>query len=454
MPWIAGLLFALAVSDPVTFVLRTPGDTWDVTKGDINGDGLQDIIAYCSDSSSATPSKELAIFLAEASGRFPAEPSLRHPLDPENGTVFICEYDGAPPEEIVAADQSGATVLRLHAHALEVVQRVELGSLLPSRSREPMFARDIPRDLDGDGAEEWLVPTPLGASIYSQGRLRAEIAAPTSSELRQYGNMTIFHRLPAVTSFSLPEEPLHAVALLGDRYADFSYGPEWSESFRYPLALHNEENWDASAKFEDINADGYPDMVVTQTSGTVNLEVVTQIYFAKGPFKYSKEPDSKFETQGSFTTVELADVDGDKKSDLVLVRIPLGVKNIISYFLRKRVSIEVAVHYFRNGGFSDRPDQTTSITIDAPDGREQSAYATGDFDGDGRLDVAIGSGEQRLTFYRGARDEFVAARPWVTLTLPTFGVARVADLNGNAAEDLMLHHPNGQHKRRIDLILF
>jgi hypothetical protein len=447
-------VFVFAAGNPVSFVLKTPSDAWDVTQADVNGDGLQDIVAYCSDATSPTPVKELAVFLCEAEGKYPASPTFRHEFGESNGIVFVTEYDGSPPIEIVDAEQNGATVLQFHDGALTPFDRVEFNSLLPSRTREPAFGRDISHDLDGDGAHEWLVPTPQGVSVYSRGEMRAELLAPTMSEFRESGNMTITHRLPAVTSFPLPGKSLLAVGLLGDRYADFSYGSEWSEHMRYPLALHNEENWDASAQLEDIDANGYPDLVVTQTSGTVNLEVLTQIYLAKGPFEYPSVPNSKFETKGSFTTVELADVDGDKHLDLVLVRIPLGVKNIVSYFLRKRVSIEVAVHYFRNGVFPQRADRTSTITIDAPDGREQSAYATGDFDGDGRLDVAIGTGEQKLTFYQGSQNAFLAARPWVSLTLPTFGVARTADLNGNSADDLVLHHPNGAHQRRIDLIVF
>lgn len=454
MQLIAGVLLAIAATPPVTYVLKVPVDAWDVTRGDLNGDGLTDIVVYGSNATAETPEKELLVYLAETGGRFPSVPSLRHELDPSNGTAFVCEFDGRLPEEIVEAGQSGATILRLVDGSLDVVDRVEFNSLLPGRTREPVFARDLPHDLDGDGADEWLIPTPLGVSIYSQGRIRAEIPAPISSEFREYGLRTIMHRLPAVTSFALPEEPNHALALLGERYADFSYGYEWTEHVRYPLAIHNEENWDASAEFKDINADGYPDLIVTQTSGTVNLEVLTQIYLAQGPFKYPETPDSKFETKGSFTTVELADVDGDGKSDLVLVRISLGVRNIINYFLRKRVSIEVAVHYFRSDGFAQRADESTSITIDAPDGREQSAYATGDFDGDGRLDVMIGTGEENLVFYQGAQSAFLSSRPWITLEIPTFGVARIADLNGNEADDVILHHPNGAHKRRVDLLVF
>ncbi len=445
--------FALA-AQPVASVLTTSADVWDVTQADLNGDGLADLIAYCSDATAAEPTKELTIFLAQSIGKYPSKPSLTFLLDEANGLVFISEFDGEAPAELIAAQQDGATVYRLEAGVMSAVDRVEFNSLWPNGVREPLFERDTAHDLDGDGVDEWLVPTPAGMEVYSGGRLRAEVRAPTSSEFREYGNLAIVHRLPAVTSFSIPEEPQKAVALLSDRYADFSYGPEWTQHERYTIAVRSAENWDAAARLRDIDGDGYPDLVVTQTSGTVNLEVLTQIYFADGPFRYPAKADMEFTSTGSFTTVELEDVDGDEKLDLVLVRIPLGVRNIVSYFLRKRVGIEVSVHYFRDGTFRAKPDKTASITIDAPDGRERSAYATGDFDGDGRLDVAIGTGADKLSVYQGAQDAFLTSRPWVTLALPTFGVARTADLNGNGADDLILHHPSGSNRRRIEIVLF
>ena len=47
-----------------------------------------------------------------------------------------------------------------------------------------------------------------------------------------------------------------------------------------------------------------------------------------------------------------------------------------------------------------------------------------------------------------------SARPWVALAIPTFGVARPCDLNGNDKKDLVLFHPSGGHKTRVVVVVF
>ncbi len=112
------------------------------------------------------------------------------------------------------------------------------------------------------------------------------------------------------------------------------------------------------------------------------------------------------------------------------------------------------VHLYSMTGFKKRPSMDTDVTVEAPEGRERVAYSMGDFDGDGRVDAAIGLSGDELAVYKGVREDFLSHRPWFRLEIPTFGVARSADLNGNGNADLVLHHPSGPHQKRIDVIVF
>jgi len=435
-------------------VLRSELPVWDLLAADVNDDGFKDVLAYCSDDTASTPTKELLIYLAGASGRFNETVALRHALPPSNGTVLVTEFDGAPPREIVLLEQSSATLMRLNGAALEEVGRVDFLSLLPTGTREPVFLRSASEDLDGDGRDEWLLPLPDGYGVFSGGKLEATLPAPTTSELRDYSNFQISHRLPDVSTFALPEERVRGIVLLSDTEADFAYGEKWAQHEHYPIPRRLDEKWDSSAELDDINGDGWPDLLVTQTSGTVNLKTQTQIYIATEPFRYPEKPDAIMERGGSFTSAALRDTNRDGKLDLVFLSIPIGLGNIINYFLRGKVTVEAAVYTFGPEGFQTKPGRRATLTLDAPEGRERSAYAMADFDGDGLLDAAVGTGDGVMSFYRGSQREFLSSSPWLKLSMPIFGVARTGDLNGNGKDDLLLSHPSGPNEKRVEVVLF
>lgn len=448
------LISLAAVAQAQHTVLTSQLPVWDVLSADVNGDGFKDLVAYCSDDEADLPEKELQIFLANDKGRFGAAPAIRYPLPPENGTAFTCEFDGSPPREIVLLSSSGAEVLRLEGSSLVSVDRIDFVSILPTGSREPVFLRDATHDLDGDGRDEWLVPVPEGYGVFGGGRQLATLPAPTNSELRDYSNFQISNRLPAVSTFALGEEPLQVVALLSDTRADFAYGDNWSTHVQYTIPGGLDDRWDSSASMQDVNGDGWLDLMVTQTSGTVNLKTETQIYLATGPFQYPDKPTARRGSSGSFTSAALRDTNGDQKLDLVFISIPIGLGNLINYFIRKKVTVDASVYEFGPKGFSEKPSRSANLTLDAPDGRERSAYAMANFDGDKYLDACVGTGSETMSFFRGSSKEFLSSDVWLKLSMPTFGVARTGDLDGNGKDDLLLIHPSGPNEKRIEVVMF
>lgn len=448
------LAAALVLAQARHTVLATELPVWDVLAADVNGDGFKDVLAYCSDETAQTPTKELAIYIAGTGGRFETATKIRYSLPSTNGTAFVAEFDGVPPNEIVLFDQTGAQVFVISDTDLVEVGHADFVSLLPAGTREPVFLRGAYVDLDQDGRDEWILPLPGGYGVFSKGQLLATLPAPTTSELRDFANFQISHRLPDVSTFALPEEPLRAIALLSDTQADFVYGENWQQHVQYSIPRRLDEKWDSSAELDDVNGDGWPDLMVTQTSGTVNLKTETQIYIATGPFRYPDKPNATMARSGSFTSAALRDTNGDEKLDLVFVSIPIGLGNIINYFLRGKVTVEAAVYVYGPKGFETKPGRRAELTLDAPEGRERSAYAMADFDGDGYLDAAVGTGAELMSFYRGSHREFLAASPWLKLNMPTFGIARTGDLDVNGKDDLLLIHPSGPNERRIEVILF
>jgi hypothetical protein len=454
---VTGLLLGMLLSatiKPETFVLTADAPVWDIAVYDLNGDDQKDILAFCSQSDVEPPRKVMATFLADKDGSYPPHPSSILTLDKTVGISFLAEIDGQAPKELVVVDHASATWYRFSNGAFTRGGETALQSLLPGGPKEPIFLRNAADDLDGDGIDEWILPVPLGHEVHNaRGRISA-VPSDVVSETRQTGSTYIIHRLPYVASFKFGDMENKGLAFLSDESADFVYGPGWTEHTRFRIPVDLPDKWDSSTIIKDINGDSIPDLMVTQTEGTAKMKVLTHVYVATGPLTYPEAPTATFEKRGALTTPSLIDTNGDSQLDLVLIEIPLSVKSLFNYFVRNKLSTRINVHLFTDDGFSEAPSYRTNISLEAPNGREQVAYTMGDFNGDGFVDAAFGSGKETLTIHQGTGRGDLSSRALLSLELPAFGIARKVRLGSDTMDDLVLFHPNGDDRVRIDVVQF
>ncbi len=439
---------------PRLFTLEATQNVWDVGVADMNGNGYKDIMLLVNDEAAFPLQKELSLYLADETGGYPPHPSYRLALPAETGAVIKAEVDGTPPVEIVAAHGAGAAIYRFVGDGFAFMDSVEFSSLFPTNSREPRFIRTGAMDLRGDGIDEWLLPTALGLEIRTLEGPVATVACDVVSEMRSGDSLYITHRLPDFQSFEIEGQNTRGLAFLSDEFADFAYGPDWSEQVRIHLPVHLEEKWDASSKLEDITGNGFPDLIVTQTRGTARMYAETHVYLAKAPFEYPETPNAVFSSSGAVTSPMAMDVDGNGTKDMVFISVPFGMQNLINFFVRGKITVRSEVYLYDDNGFSKTADYSTSMTMDAPEGRSRVAYTFGDFNGDGMVDVAYGRASNALAIFTGDRQRFISSRPWVTFDIPSFGAARPYDLNNNGAMDIVLFRPGGDHAKRVDVMVF
>jgi len=450
---VAGLMFVVAAT-PQAYVLDLDQNVHDVTAQDITGDGVSELLVLCCDEKSRPLVKFVAVYEAGSNGAFPAKPTAFLDLNASISTIFFSHVDESPGAEVVAADAEGATVYAYAGRTFTPVATPRFASLLPTGAKEPIFYKDIAQDLDGDGAEEWIIPVPGGYEIRTPKKTITRIECDIVSEISTASSAYIYHRLPACQVFSLAGEAKKCLAFLSDEIADFAHGAGWETRQRFQIPMNVDDKWEASSRMTDINGDGFPDLVVTQTRGTINMKAITQIYIATAPFTYPEKPDAVFEASGGLAAPAFVDVDGDDRKDLILIHVPLGVRNIVNFFMRHKVSVRLEVYRFDNGKFGSKPDFIENFTLDAPDGLEKVAYTLGDYNGDKRIDVAFAAERDELAIHTGEKDAFISSRPWVEFKIPAFGIARSYNLNGNDAQDLVIYHPGGSDKKRVDVIVF
>lgn len=446
-------LLATQMAEPRLFTLEAPSNVWDVATAELTQSGQQDILLLVNDEQAYPSCKELLLYTSDGEGVYPSQPNYRLALPEETGALFLAEVDGKAPVEIVAVDGYGAHIYQFN-NGFSLLKTLEFQSLYPTGSREPSFVKKGALDLRGTGIDEWLIPQAGGIQIRNAEEVLTFIPCDLVSEIRTGNSLFILHRLPDMHAFTLPETETKALAFLSDEFADFAWGDQWEQRKRVPLPMKLEEKWDASAQMKDITGNGFPDLVITQTKGTAQMYAETQVYLAQEPFVYGETPDAVFSAKGAVSSPVLMDVNGDGFQDLVFIRIPFGVKNLVSFFVRNKISIKAGVHLFDGERFHNKADYSTQMSMDAPEGRTQVAYTFGDFDGDGLMDVIYGSGKNTLAVYQGDSKKFLSSRPWKTFDLPAFGTARPYDLNNSGGKDLILFRPGTDLGTRVDVLIF
>lgn len=434
--------------------LKAPENVWDCAAEDLDQNGVNDLLLSCCDERSDPLKKLVAVYLAGSDGTYPAEPSFTCPLDESVGVLFLAEVDGKAPRELVAADAEGAQIYRFESGGLVKGAKVDCVSLFPTRAKEPLFLKNTASDLDGDGRDEWLIPVPRAYDVWDGAKRKAHVNCDVVSELRRMDAVMVINRLPAVQSFDLPGTPGKALAFLSDEFADFATGPGWAAHTRVRIPVNMAEKWDASAKMADINNDGFPDLMVTQTKGTVNLTTTTQVYIAPEPMKYAEKPTATFTAEGSIASPSLLDVNNDGLRDMVVIKVPFGLKNIMNYFMRRKVTVTAQLYVFNGKDFGAKPAFETDLTLDAPEGREQVAHAMDDFNGDKLPDLCLSETHDQLSFFAGVDKGFLASKPYAKFAIPSFGEANALDLNHNNAKDCVLYRNSGKDQKRVDVILF
>ncbi len=444
---------APAASTIRTLVLNNTLPVWDVTAEDVNGNGLNDLITLGCDENSYPLEKSVSVFLATEIGEYPEKPVQTLELPTEMAALFFAEVDGAAPRELVAIHGRGARVYGFSEGRYTAIDEPKFFSLYPSGSKNPIILGRGAIDLDDDGIEEWLIPVPEGYEIRHGNTLIASVPCDMYSELRRGSSVYVYHRFPALLPYDIPDSKAKGLAMLSDEFADFAYGENWEQHWRFKIPVNLEEKWEASSRMEDINNDGFPDLIVTQTRGTAKLEAQTHIYLAEAPYKYPDDPSATFIAKGALVSPLIMDVDGDDTKDVMIINIPFGIKNLMNFFMRSKVSVNLDVYQFNGTGYPDDPSFHTALTMDAPEGREQVAYTMGDFNGDKRIDIAFSRTVDSLAIHFGTENSLIEERAENIVEVPSFGQARSIPLRGDAHNDIILFHPGGEQSKRVEVIL-
>lgn len=175
----------------------------------------------------------------------------------------------------------------------------------------------------------------------------------------------------------------------------------------------------------DVNGDHRGDLCFNKTVGGIaNMRSEVQLFLANPDGTYQQTPAFVRKFRGYGASAHLADVDGDKRRDLVFPRVEMGLTELVRMMLVGRIEVNFEIHLARNGLWKSSPD----LVIPSPFGinYRSAQELTGnlpifgeDFSGDGVPDVVVGiagggtgKNPDRLEIRSGKREGNFAGAIW------------------------------------------
>jgi hypothetical protein len=354
--------------------------------GDLNGDGLQDLVYW-----EGGPSFNLAIRLGIAPGVFGPDVASVAAVDVSTTRLHDLNGDGA--EECIFADASGVSILRLGSGSTISTTR------LPSAG----YLKAAPADLDGDGDIDVLTSSPSGAVVWKNdgaGGFMERRPVCTESGFGFFGAGDA--NADGAAEFVQAYYQTVTIAL-SDGQGD------WSQHLQTPVPRSH-----ALKAVGDLDGDGILDFV-SQQPGQPDWQV------QRGLGNALSTGAARIQLSASVRSCDLSDVDGDGDLDV------LGRADFAS-------ELEVALN--------DGTGRFGPVTKTG--GLNLSETRLGDFNGDNKLDLAI-SGPTLAVRLGDGTGTFGPA----ILSSPSPTTVRAAgDFDNDGLDDILEFAPQAMRVRR------
>jgi len=444
--------------------LRVPGRPLEATLAPAPDGRPPDLVVAAVEGTPPEEERRLVLFPPPPAPRAPRPPAstVRAPGD----AVFfdVAELGPGPgPELVFVSDTALRIVNPRSGESREIALSPPLG--LPPQTRNLTRLACV-ADWQGDGRPAALLPTATGARLVplAGGEARAlplplvaEYETRANAPPPHSGSMSAFVVWPElVRADDDGDGRLDLFALSRFGVAVHRLGPgglslaptRWIPLRPFtPAEELRPRTTGLFLRVRDLDGDGRADLVVSRAVGTLlHSHSSTEVYRNPGDgVRLPAAPDARLGVDSGLATVELEDLDGDGRVELVQGSIAFGVMQVVRVLTTRRAQIEVRVYRLAAPGIAGATlawQGEISLALDLEQGRVSGLLplVSGDWNGDGRKDLLVGTDRDTLAVYLGEatpQGPGFASRA-IEQTAPVAGNALVADLDGDGLEDLVM----------------
>lgn len=424
-----------------------PTEIVDAVFGDVDADGRDELILVTRlDAGAAPPKVRLVIVRMDAAGAplpsWTVDLGNRPALWDAGGGLWVVDAQG-----LARVEPSTGAQTRLASFASP------LAALGPTSPRHA----DLAWDLDGDthpelvtwSAGRWLAFRRTGAAFGAVGGTGTGALSVGWEQGGQAVGATVAIP-PLVVGDVDGDGRLDLAFPRGDRltvyYTGAALGARAAE-LRLPLDLDPPERAPRPGEtrrevsgvwFQDLDGDGKIDLAVQRLvfSGSW-FGSTTEVVWARGTGA-GFGPLATTPVAATAFSVEPRDVDGDGDLDIVAALLDTGVANLARMLVQKQARVDLTLFRFGGGAYA-APAALRTVTFPIETADAFHVDATGDVDGDRRLDLVIDEG-QGVRVYRGTATGLEAA-PAHTSTVvvpPGDDNLLVHDLTGDGRAEIVV----------------
>lgn len=427
---------------------------------DLNGDGLEDILSF--------GWREMRAFVQDPREGFSDKGSVTLALKGPSAVLWPGKVDPGRQECLLVLDAHGLRAMRLSPDAKRFVAEplIEQPTIVPENG-EPGIV--FPLAVRTEGRSLLLLPTEQGLEVwrYDEGARKWQ----RSGVLDQVPQTSV---MPGLTATYVLERFLNvAVADVNrDGREDLVIRRVVPDPNRMCLDVHEQTaegllREQPSQRIErtidpngwlgvyDLNRDGRLDLLeTTATESRAMLpggpagRVSVRVSLAGADGAWPAEPTVLLRKRDWQRQLPMIDLDGDGCVDLAMGHVSWSSRDdLVRAMEAKRAKIDLRFHFCNQAKrYPEAPDSAAAVTVYTgllgfnPQQFGTVVRLTGDFNGDGRSDLLVRSGEHDIAIHHFvSRQQPYATRPDRTLRLDTSNPAelRVRDLNGDGISDVI-----------------